>query len=33
VAVGFYFLIIKFQGESLERREIEILEVVKETSQ
>ena len=33
LAVGFYFLIIKFQGESLERREVEILEVVKEASQ
>jgi len=33
VAVGFYVLIIKFQGDSLSRREVEILEAVKEPSQ
>jgi len=33
VAVGFYVLIIKFQGDSFERREVEILEAVKEPSQ
>jgi len=30
LAVGFYFLLIKYQGSQLEKREIEILEVVKE---
>jgi hypothetical protein len=30
LSVGFYFLVINFQGRSLERREIEILEAVKE---
>jgi len=32
VAVAFYVLTIKFQGDSLARREVEILEVVKEPS-
>jgi hypothetical protein len=30
LSAGFYFLMIRFQGRSLERREIEILEAVKE---
>jgi hypothetical protein len=33
LAVAFYALIIKFQGDSLERREVEILEAVKEPSE
>jgi hypothetical protein len=33
VALAFYVLIIKFQGDSLARREVEILEAVKEPSQ
>ena len=32
LSVGFYLLIVNFQGRSLARREIEILEVVKEPS-
>ena len=32
LAIGFYSLVIKFQGESLQRREVEILEAVKEPS-
>lgn len=33
LAVGFYVLMVNFQGRSLERRELEILEAVKEPSQ
>ena len=32
LSVGFYVLMVNFQGRSLERRELEILEVVKEPS-
>lgn len=33
ILIGFYFLVINAQGRSLERREIEILDVVKEPDQ
>jgi hypothetical protein len=32
LSVGFYFLMLKFQGRSLQKREIEILEAVREPS-
>jgi hypothetical protein len=32
LAVGFYFLMLNFQGRALEKREIEILEAVREPS-